>query len=224
MANEVDSYLKWIDALKVVIPEDDWDGTDKEKLIKAAAKVIEAKYELLQATNQAELEKFSAAQDLKNAYAELAYLSGKYKTPPWEQLQELAEIPDWLQFEASQIQLNWSAPLNQLVQNMRKGRLSQNLMFSIPFRRGASAPFESFKSSPLESIDLSEALRWLGDLGVVVVSFAAAAVLALQSFYVDKTFGTGFDYLLVILGGTAIQTSVSGIKTLLTNLVAPLKS
>jgi len=230
MANKVDDYLGWSDKIQVVIPDEDWDGTDKEKLVRAAAIVVEVKYEMLQALNSADLEEFAAAKDLKQAYKELAYLSGKYQMPPWDQAIKLIEILDWNNVQIDQLNFLSQDPLwgtqdslKRIVKSMQNDRLSRNIMERTP------PPFLESKtrSGPLpktlDPIHISRAL-WLGDAGVLLVSIAAAITLALQSSYVDKTFGTGFDYLYVVLVGSAIQTSFSGIKTLITNLRAPLKS
>ena len=229
MANKVEDYLEWSDKIDVVIPDEDWDGTDEEKLVRAAAIVVEVKYEMLLALNAADLEEFAAEKDLNRAYKELAYLSGKYKMPPWDQEINLIDIPNWSNVQNSQLDLLSKDPFwgtddskDRIVKSMKNDRLSRNIMTIIPPSKEPKTQSEPLTST-LDPIYISRAL-WLGDAGVLLVSIAAAVTLALQSSYIDKTFGTGWDYLYVILVGSAIQTSFSGIKGLVTNLRAPLKS
>ena len=166
-----------------------------------------------------DLEEFATAKDLNRAYKELAYLSGKYKMPPWDQVINLIAIQNWSNVQVAQLGSLSQDPLwgsqdslDRIVKSMQNDRLSRNIMAITPPLREPKTPLEPFTKT-LDPIHISRTVRWLGDAGVLLVSIAAAITLALQSSYVDKTFGTGFDYLYVILVGSAIQTSYNGYQS-----------
>jgi hypothetical protein len=169
---------------------------DNDKLLWVKAKLNEVRFELVQTLDETDLDKFNATKDLKEAYKTLAFLKGKYGVqPPSRENEDEIRIKDSaIEFAALEMKLR------------------------------SVISIEPYFSLPLDKIDLSEAFRSLGDIGVVVVAVAAAVVTGLQTSYIDKPFGTWMDYAVLILVGAAAQTTVTGLKTLITNLRAPIKS
>ena len=91
MATQINRYNLWSNQLlnkKEVMTPRDW-----EVLQRASAKVLEAKNEILDIKDDTTLADLGAADDLKSAYSQLAYLGSRYKV--WKAPEELTYR--WLQ-------------------------------------------------------------------------------------------------------------------------------
>ena len=208
MAKETKAYLIWLGRLKLGNPEKPMENKDdKKKLRWADAKLVEATYELMQARHAADLEAFAAVQDLKLVYETLAFLSGKYQIQPWQDVPGTPLLPS-------------------LNNRIRSDQTSPEQISAIGLNEILNLKdiFEPFTTITLPKINLTGTAHKLGDYGVLIVSIAAAVVTALQANYINKPFGTFMDYAVILFVGVALQTTVTGLKTLITNLRAPIKS
>jgi hypothetical protein len=80
MAKQIRRYELWAEELQK--KEDDMTQVDKEMLHLAQAKLMEAENEMLDAKDAATLADLGAAEDLRHAYGQLAYLGSRYEV--WE--------------------------------------------------------------------------------------------------------------------------------------------
>lgn len=87
MATQINRYNLW--SIRLLKKKDDMTPGDWEVLHQASAKVLEAKNEILDAKDDTTLADLGAADDLKRAYSQLAYLGSRYDV--WKAPEELTD-------------------------------------------------------------------------------------------------------------------------------------
>ncbi len=174
---------------------------DQELLQRARARVAEAREEMLDAHDAPGLAELGSAEDLRRAYASLAYLGGRYQLwePPQTKKTKQECLADarllWVGLRWPQIDL--AALLAQ----------ATGIVLGSP-----------------EPLDIQRTIRVLGDLVLVTLAVIVAIVAGLNQYYFGKTFGTLPDYLVVVFLGSAVGAVIKGVADVATQLRAPLRA
>lgn len=206
MAEQVGRYRFWAFMLSLVVDEQGDDAqtteSDAQRLRRARGRVQEAYQEMLDAESEANLLELGSAQDLDEAYAELATLGGRYGI--W--------VPaDWL----VQIRVREADAPDQ-----------RNLMASFADFRQGTTTFDSAEDllrgllgaavGGFRQLVVVVGSRKTLDLVATTVSIAVALAAGLVTFYFGEPFGSTADYLTVIAAGTAASLLTKALTNALT--------
>ena len=218
LAREVCRYELWallLDRL-AAIPEQAGGLSERDaaRLRKAHARVVEAHEELLDAEDAADLERVGAERDLREAYAMLARLGGRYRLwvgPELAAARPAAEIVN--------------AVTDRTDVDVPGALRAYKAALWLP-TDPATAPSSifgaaSFVLEPLGTLRMLAGSRVLWDATVFGLALLVGIVAGLVAFYFGKTFGTWEDYLTVILVGTGSQVLLKGLTDTLTGIWAP---
>ena len=196
MADRVLRYEVWARLLAQLAARDGgFPEEDKKRLAQVLTKLVEVRMELLDASNASDIEQLGTSRDLDIAYQGLADLGSRYGVwvPPAEA-------------NPAEVEVGWQAlDLNELL-------LAQmDLTGPIDSVEMWIAQAADLTVRAAESVDIRKTLRWLADVGALIIAIVVGIVAGLSAFYFGKTFGTTEDYLTVILVGAASQVLVKGI-------------
>ncbi len=205
MAAQIKRYSLW--SIRLSNKKDDMTSGDWEVLQRASAKVLEAKNEILDAKDVNTLADLGAADDLKRAYGQLAYLGGRYGV--WEAPEERKD------------QKKREEGFNLMLVSCSLGGII--LEYTSKLKEWLQqAKFVGI--TPEEAAVIERQSRWIGDAGVIGLAVIVAILTGLTQLYFDKTFGTLQDYLTVILIGAGSQVALKGLVDTITQLRRPLKA
>ena len=166
------------------------DEEDKKTFFSAGAKLVEAKRELMQAKDAQALEHLTTEEDLALAHDELAYLGLRYHVPMPESDELVDVVVAAADDEPPDVALLSLFPAQGLIDTVE----------------------DMIQKSGRWLVDAARALR-VYDVGGRFVDWAwialtvvAGGIPPLSTFYIDKEWGTGLDYLTVVVVGVAAQT------------------
>jgi hypothetical protein len=171
----------------------DWTEFEVQLLYAATAKVLEAKHELLDATDPTALEQLGAERDLDRAYGTFAILGSRHGIW-WSDLPAAAPTAE-------------EAPA--LLFAMPDGGAAASL--------GLPAVGELIVAAAKPTV-LHKSLGWIADAGVLVLAVVTGLVGALAAFYFGQAWGSTVDYLTAIFIGGGAQLLTSGVGDTVTKL------
>jgi hypothetical protein len=177
------------------VSDADFSEDDKKLLAQVAAKLVEVRMELLDASSASDIEQLGTSRDLDTAYQGLADLGSRHGVwvPPAEA-------------NLAAIDVDWQAL------DLRESVLAEIDLVGVIDSVGEwIEQSEDLIVRAAESVDIRRTLRWLADVGALIVAIVVGVVAGLSTFYFGETFGTTEDYLTVILVGAASQVLVKGI-------------
>jgi hypothetical protein len=157
------------------------------------------------------LVELGAADDLKRAYSQLAYLGARYRV--WEAPEELNDR----QKQKDDLNLILSSCMSFGAIDLGGINLGY-INFEDWWKQ---AEFVSF--TPEEAAVIQQTKRWIGDFSVLVFTLFVAVLTVLTQFYFGKTFGTWQDYLTVVFIGAGSQVVLPVLVDTITKLRKPLK-
>jgi hypothetical protein len=195
IARKIKKYWNWI----VYLDEAAWnkEPVDKDIILKAYSKVIQANFELMGVEDFKSLEKMGIGLDLKEACSQLTYLMTKYENRKTSDKAKTAIQPEAM--------------------------LSANVIETfMPNLLGLFVSLRSKSGEPLKMLEIEKAETWVGDLFVLLLSFSAAVLIGLNQLYFGKTFGTALDYSTALLIGFGSETILNGLKGTIAQINPPL--
>jgi hypothetical protein len=198
MADQVLRYEAWARLLAQLgaVPGYGFSEEDKKLLIRAIAKLVEVRMELLDASSASDVGHLGTSRDLDAAYQDLADLGSRHGlwVPPADS-------------KPAEIDVDWQAL--DLTETLLLERF--NLWGTIDSVDEWIQQAADLTVHAAQSVDIRKTLRWLADVGALIIAIVVGVVAGLSAFYFGKTFGTLEDYLTVIFVGAASQVLVKGV-------------
>jgi hypothetical protein len=186
LAEQLLRYQVWWHRLRA--RADEMPDADRATLFQAGAKLVVAKGELMKLNDAEALERLQTERDLALAEEELTYLGLRWSAP----------MPDS------------DASFDLTVESA--GVAPDPALSALwPATGEIEAVEQLIRTSADWIVDAARALTvretWgrFFDVFWILLSLAAGGITALAAFYIDKEFGTVFDYLTVVVVGVAAQ-------------------
>lgn len=189
-------------------------GKDAERFLKAAARIIQCKRELVRAADAAAIAELGVKARVTAVYEDLAYLGGRLDVgEPSPDADPGVLDGQWGALGIAESDARW---------------LRQERGATVPTVAAIVGAASAVERAPARVASVGRTWRILGDVFCIVLAILVAIVGSMLTLVSGKNFGSAGDYLTVIVVGAAAQATISSLvpkfNTFLSDLLgAPLE-